>query len=55
MSAKLKETIDMDENQPICLACGSELRSFSILICAECLEDECDEFLKLAKAVEPEE
>jgi hypothetical protein len=37
--------------QSYCLGCGDALRRFSLLICAECLEDECGSFLKLAQEV----
>ena len=54
MSATTKETQEIEEKSTLCLACGSELRSFSILICAECLDDECGEFMKLAETVDSE-
>jgi hypothetical protein len=51
MSAS-KETKETSEKQTYCVACGNELRSYSILVCTECLDDECNEFLKLAQAEE---
>lgn len=30
-----------------CMACGDRLKSYSILICAECLYEESDNFNKL--------
>lgn len=35
-----------------CYACGEELHLSSILICAECLHDECDEFVKATTSTE---
>lgn len=32
-----------------CVACGLELKRFSSLVCSECLDLECEEFLKLAQ------
>lgn len=55
MSTKIKETIEtieIEETETFCLACGNELCNFSILVCAECLDDECNQFLKLAQTVE---
>lgn len=56
---KKKETIEVEhavyERKSHCLACGNELRTHSILICAECLDDECSEFLKLAETFESDE
>lgn len=31
-----------------CMACGSVLKRYSVLVCPECLDDECDQFLELA-------
>lgn len=52
MSAKTKENQDVDEKEAHCFACGNELRNYSILICAECLDEECGEFMKLAQNVD---
>ena len=51
MSAKLNETLD-NTKETRCLACGNELRHYSILVCSECLDDECGEFMKLAESIE---
>ena len=54
MSAKINEVTDNTKN-PHCLACGSELRNYSILVCSECLDDECGRFMKLAETLKTEE
>lgn len=35
-----------------CYGCGEELKNTTILVCAECLENECTEFEKLAQEEE---
>lgn len=54
MSTETKETHEIEDKGTYCFACGNELRSFSILICAECLDDECGEFMKMAETAESE-
>ena len=51
--SKNRET--QEEKKSHCLACGNELRNHSILVCAECLDAEADEFLKLAETIDLEE
>lgn len=44
----LEEVEDFYEpEQRTCLACDGILRTFSLLVCAECLGDGCDQFLDL--------
>lgn len=51
---------DINKNEEIieekttshCLACGDELFNYNILICAGCLGEQCETFLKLAKTVD---
>lgn len=38
-----------------CYACSEELDSYNILICAECLGQECDAFLREVEAPTDEE
>lgn len=37
-----------EENKSYCFACGELIKSSSILICLECLDDETNRFFKLA-------
>lgn len=37
-----------EENKSYCFACGELIKSSSILICLECLDDETNKFFKLA-------
>lgn len=49
--------IDSDKrvkNNSFCLGCGSPIKSYSILICTECLDDECNKFAKFAEFEEEE-
>lgn len=40
--------VRFNEGSPsLCMACGERLKSASLLICKDCLGDECDEFLSL--------
>lgn len=55
MVRKNKEVMELEDKKSHCLACNAELRNHSILICAECLGDECDEFLKFAQRIDPEQ
>lgn len=48
------EIADREGRVTCCLACGTELKNYSILVCAECLDDECGVFQKLAETVEDE-
>jgi hypothetical protein len=36
-----------------CFACNQELSSFKLLVCAECLDDDCDNFEKLTVSNKP--
>ena len=38
-----------------CYACDEEMNVSTLLICAECLSDECDLFLKNSSEVEDED
>ncbi len=38
-----------------CLGCNEVLRYFSMLICPECLDDDCNNYLKLIKDTEIDE
>lgn len=53
MSKKTKETLELEEKHVHCLACDAVLRNHSILICADCLDSEATEFLKLAETIDP--
>lgn len=45
---QIEPTEDVEEGTPShCLACDARLRSHQILICAECLNIECNEFSSL--------
>lgn len=33
-----------------CYACGQILHSYSMLVCAECLDNECEKFASLASS-----
>ncbi|HVI40813.1 MAG TPA: hypothetical protein VM577_09145 [Anaerovoracaceae bacterium] len=55
MTKRNKETVvEMVEleKKSHCLACGGELRRHNILVCAECLDDECDKFMKIAESID---
>ena len=43
------------QKEILCLACGEELRNFSFLVCPECLNLECSEYVKMAEEVDEEE
>lgn len=49
MSELDEENLEINDGM-ICYACGEEMnaRFSAMLICAECLNDECDEFMKEA-------
>lgn len=59
MSIKLaEEDVFVDEEVELvtskpsyCMGCGDILHHYSLLICAECLDDTCNKFLKLAETV----
>jgi hypothetical protein len=53
-STKTKETQEIEEKSIHCLACGTELHRFSILVCAECLDDECGKFMKMTEDIDIE-
>lgn len=37
-------------NKPsFCYGCGQVLRNYSLLVCSECLSDECDKFASLVQ------
>lgn len=40
---------DMTESDKpaFCVACGEQLRQFSLLICTDCLNDDCSEFVSI--------
>lgn len=38
--------IEISDNPMYCYACGESMQDNFILICAECLDDECSDFLK---------
>jgi len=45
------EAVDLDEGNPSsCMACGGRLKSASLLICRDCLGDECEQFLSLVES-----
>lgn len=44
------EMVSLDEGTPAaCMACGGKLKTASLLICKECLGDECEQFLSLVE------
>lgn len=49
---------DIEERESYCYACGSAIKHANILICADCLDQDCDHFCnKVAEIleIEPEE
>ena len=38
-----------DARAASCMACGERLKSASLLICRDCLGDECEQFLSLVE------
>lgn len=36
----------------ICYGCGQELHTYNLLICAECLDDQCGNFAKMADKID---
>lgn len=38
---------EVEDKPSVCYGCGQKLKKHSLLICAECLDDECDEFESL--------
>lgn len=48
-----EENIEIEDCVVTCYACGEDMnvRLSAMLICSECLNDECNEFLKEASAV----
>ncbi|HLG26491.1 MAG TPA: hypothetical protein VI423_01765 [Paenisporosarcina sp.] len=36
-----------EEKPSTCYGCGQVLKTFNMLICAECLNGECEQFVKL--------
>lgn len=43
------------EKLSYCYGCGFELRDVSLLVCAECLDIECDQFEQLVEEKPPVE
>lgn len=44
------ELLNLEGTPSVCYGCGAVLRNLSMLICAECLHQECDEFVKAASS-----
>ncbi len=49
VDSEVLEAKDYQNKQSHCLGCGDVLRRFSLLVCAECLGDECRKFLELTQ------
>lgn len=47
---ELSELNEHPEKPSFCYGCGQVLRSYSLLVCAECLSNECDKFASLVEA-----
>lgn len=47
-------TVDLNEQPAKCLACESDLYSAYILVCADCLGEGCQLFIKLAEELDNE-
>lgn len=43
------EELNQYTKPSICYACGQLLRSYSMLVCTECLDSECEKFAFLAQ------
>lgn len=48
---ELSDLNEMARKPSFCYGCGQELRSYSLLVCSECLSNECDKFVNLVAAV----
>lgn len=55
MSDKSKEIVKREVKISCCVACGIELKNHSILVCSECLDDECGKFQKMAETFDSKE
>lgn len=48
----VNEPNEVSNKPSFCYGCGQVLRNYSLLVCSECLNNECDKFASLAQ-VEP--
>ncbi len=46
---ELSELNEKPEKPSFCYGCGQVLRSYSLLVCSECLSGECDKFASLVE------
>ena len=42
----------LESRRSICYGCGGPIHNYSMLICLECLDDECQEFENLTSSNE---
>lgn len=48
------DEINLSDDKPsTCYGCGQELKTYSMLVCAECLNEECAKFAKFAESKSP--
>lgn len=46
---ELNELDEMPDKPSFCYGCGQVLRSYSLLVCSECLSNECEKFANLVE------
>lgn len=49
---KVAQDPDQQDKKSHCLACDNELKNHRILVCVECLGQDCDKFLKMALSLQ---
>lgn len=55
MKLHLTDREDGKDKPVYCVGCGDRLRTFNMLVCADCLGDECYQFVKLTSVCEMDE